>query len=116
MESLESLEKELGEQVRRLRLRQDITQAELAQRAGIHLNTVSMLERGRGSSLGTLVAVLDVLGASGWLLTLAPEPSVSPVALLRGERTDPRRRATSRAVPGGGRGQGRPARGERSTT
>jgi transcriptional regulator with XRE-family HTH domain len=87
----------LGEQVRAVRLRANRTQADVAREAGVSLSALRGLESGAGSSLGTLVAVTRALGRSDWLTQFAPAaPSVSPMALLRGEESSsarPRRRA-----------------------
>ena len=47
-------EVELGRQVRALRLRQDLTQQQVADRAGIALNAVKNLESGKGATLHSL--------------------------------------------------------------
>jgi transcriptional regulator with XRE-family HTH domain len=56
-------------------------QEELADRAGLSLPTVSRLEAGKGSSLTTLIKVLQVLKEEAWLERLAPEVSISPIQL-----------------------------------
>jgi transcriptional regulator with XRE-family HTH domain len=77
-------EKRLGSDVRRLRIRQHWTQAELARHSNVSLSSVQGLERGRGSTLSTLIRVVRALGRTEWLSSLAPEESkVSPIQLLR---------------------------------
>lgn len=77
-------ERRIGGEVRSLRLRQRLTQAELAQRANISLSAVKYLETGRGSSLASLIRIARVLGRTDWLASFAPpEPAVSPLAMLR---------------------------------
>jgi transcriptional regulator with XRE-family HTH domain len=85
-------EVELGRQVRTLRLRQDLNQRQLAERAGIAVNAVKNLESGKGATLGTLTKALRVLNRVEWLNTLAPAVSVSPIQMLRTRA--PRQRAT----------------------
>jgi transcriptional regulator with XRE-family HTH domain len=87
-----SLETELGRQVRVLRLRLNLNQRQLAERAGIALNVVKNLESGKGSTLRSLAQVLRVLDREEWLGTLAPAVSISPVQMLRTKA--PRRRAS----------------------
>ena len=74
---------ELGKQLRALRLRQNIDQRKLAERAGAALNAVKNLEAGKGASLTSLVKVLRTLGRADWLSTLAPAVSISPLQMLK---------------------------------
>ena len=53
----EEIEAEIGRQLRDLRLRQNIDQRRLAERAGVALNAVKNLESGRGATLTSLVKV-----------------------------------------------------------
>ena len=76
-------EVELGKQLRALRLRQNIDQRKLAERAGAALNAVKNLEAGKGASLTSLVKVLRTLGRADWLSTLAPAVSISPLQMLK---------------------------------
>ena len=95
--TVEQLEALLGEQVRRARIGRDLDQATLADLAGVSVRAVSNLERGQGSSVRSLVAVLRALGRTDWLETLAPAVAVSPMQLLRSkQRTPPPRRRVSR--------------------
>ena len=88
------IEAELGHQVRALRLRQNLNQRQMAERAGIALNAVKNLESGRGATLRTLTQTLRVLNRAEWLTTLAPAVSISPVQMLRTRA--PRQRASPR--------------------
>jgi transcriptional regulator with XRE-family HTH domain len=94
METAADLEAELGRQVRSLRLRQDLDQQQVADRAGIALNAVKNLESGKGATLRTLTRTLRVLNRADWLTTLAPAVSISPVQMLRSKA--PRQRASRR--------------------
>jgi transcriptional regulator with XRE-family HTH domain len=87
-------EAELGQQVRALRLRQNIDQRQLAERAGIALNAVKNLETGKGATVRSLVSVLRALNRADWLRALAPTVSISPVQMLKTKA--PRRRASSK--------------------
>lgn len=88
----DELEAELGEHIRALRLRQDLDQQQLADRAGIALNAVKNLESGKGATLRSLVKALRVLNRGDWLRSLAPPVSISPVQMLKAR--SPRRRAS----------------------
>ena len=92
MKNASEVEAELGRQVRTLRLRQDLNQQELAERAGIAVNAVKNLESGKGATLRTLTQTLRALDRVEWLNTLAPAVSISPIQMLRTRA--PRRRAT----------------------
>jgi transcriptional regulator with XRE-family HTH domain len=52
----------LGSAITMARAEIEMTQAVLARKAGVCVNTVSNLENGRSVSTGTLEAVLQVLG------------------------------------------------------
>jgi transcriptional regulator with XRE-family HTH domain len=96
--TVDEWEEAFGEQVRRLRLSRNIDQATLAELADISVGAVSNLERGKGSSLKTLVAILRALDRTDWLESLAPAVAVSPMQMLRAKQKEPqqRMRATSR--------------------
>lgn len=81
----EELEAELGQQLRDLRLRQNINQQQLAVQAGVALNAVKNLEGGSGATVSSLVKILRALGRAEWLHTLAPAISVSPLQMLKGK-------------------------------
>lgn len=53
--------RQLGENVRRVRLAQGRTQAELGAMAGVEHRTVQRVEAGATASLGTIVAIADAL-------------------------------------------------------
>lgn len=92
MKNPRDLEAELGGQIRALRLRQDLNQQQVAERAGIALSAVKNLEQGKGATLRTLTQALRVLDRTDWLNTLAPAVSISPVNMLRTKA--PRQRAS----------------------
>ncbi len=82
--STKDLEIELGREVRRLRLRQNLTQRQLADDANVSLSALKNLEAGRGSRVRTLILVARALGRTDWLESFAPpEPSISPMQMLR---------------------------------
>ena len=91
------LELDLGRQLRALRLRQNLKQDQLAERAGIALNAVKNLESGKGATVRSLVRVLRVLDRTGWLTTLAPAVTISPIQMLQARA--PRQRASRRHLP-----------------
>ena len=76
-------ERHIGEQVKTLRIRKNLTQEELAARAKISKSALCNLECGKGSTVKTLVSALNTLGETAWLENLAPEIAVSPIQLVR---------------------------------
>ena len=89
--TVSDLEAQLGTNLRQLRLDRNLEQATLAERAGIGLRSLQRLELGRGSTTHTLLSVVRALGREEWLKTIAPVPTINPLALPRGNQ--PRRRA-----------------------
>ena len=86
----DELEQRLGERLRGLRIRRDLTQAELAEAANVSLGALKRLERGMGSTTTTLVSVLRALDQERWIDTLGPTPSrFNPLDVLeaRNRRT-----------------------------
>ena len=87
---------ELGERLARARIDRGLTQAALAQEAGVAKRTVERIEAGKPSEIGTLIRLLRVLGLGAGLDQLIPEAGPSPMALLkshgRARRRAPRRR------------------------
>lgn len=92
----------IGERIQRERLNQNLTQQELAERAGLGVRTVRSLEAGQKPTVETLIRVLRALGRLATLNTFLPEPGPSPLQLARlqgrerqratGHRRDPSRK------------------------
>lgn len=74
-----SVIRELGGRARQERLRRNLTQATVAERAGIGTATLKRLEDGNDVSLSTIVAVLRVLGGIDALDAILPTPLTSPL-------------------------------------
>jgi transcriptional regulator with XRE-family HTH domain len=77
------LQREMGEAVRRLRVRQGLTQAEAASKAGVALRSYAALEGAGNSSLRTFVRALNAFQATDVIGKIAPQSEVSPLAILR---------------------------------
>ena len=93
--TIEEFEALMGEQLKALRLRQNIDQATLAMRAGCSVSALKNLEYGAGSTLRTLISVVRTLGREDWLRNVAPGPTISPVSMLKPGQTRQRARRSS---------------------
>ena len=89
---------DLGEQMRALRLRADLDQISLAERAGVGLSAVKNIESGKGATLKTLIKILRALDRADWLASLAPSVSISPLQMLKSK--PPRQRASRKRSQG----------------
>lgn len=91
--------RELGERIRNLRLRKNITQEDLAARSLLAVGTIKSLEAGKGK-LSTLVAVLRELGALDQLDGFIPPVTISPIKMAEANKKSSRDRvrATSRVL------------------
>lgn len=87
----------VGEQVRTARIAADLDQGRLAALADVSVGALSNLERGKGSSLKTVVAVVRALERTEWLESLAPAVTVSPMQMLRAKQQAPRPRVRVRS-------------------
>lgn len=82
----------LGDQLRDLRLAQNLGQVELATRAGVARSAVQNLEAGRGNTT-TLVRVVRALGREDWLTSLNAQPTINPLHMVQQKK---RQRASRR--------------------
>jgi transcriptional regulator with XRE-family HTH domain len=96
--AVDELERALGRQFRILRIQQDLSQAELADRANVSIGALRHLESGHGVTTTTLVKVVRALDRQAWLEDLAPSPTFSPIALLEQRREVERAAANPRRV------------------
>lgn len=87
--------RDLGARLRQARLRRNLSQQELADKAGLNRTTISEYERGGSTSTLTLVQVLRALEMLDELAAFLPDPGPSPLELAR-RRGRQRQRATGR--------------------
>ncbi len=87
--------RDLGQRLRQARLRSNLSQQELADRAGLNRTTVSEFERGASTSTLTLVQVLRALEMLDELAGFLPDPGPSPLELARNQGHQ-RQRASGR--------------------
>ena len=74
---------EIGTRLKRRRLNMDRSQKEIADRAGIGINSVARLEDGKGATLANFIRVLNALEALDSLDAFLPAPASSPIHLAK---------------------------------
>lgn len=79
----EAILAELGERLASRRIELELTQAEVAEQAGIAKRTLERMEAGHSSQLPSLVRVLRVLDAMPGLEGLVPASGPRPMDQLR---------------------------------
>jgi len=87
---------EIGERIRRHRLNRNLSQKEVAERAGIGLASIARLEDGKGSTLSNLIRVLTALDVLDSLDAFLPVPPISPIQLAKLHGKE-RRKASKKA-------------------
>ena len=90
---------ELGGRLARIRLERNLTQAQLAEQAGVSKRTIERLESGAvATQLSGFIRVCRVLDVLERLDALISEPVPSPVAQLKLRGRQRRRASTAKAV------------------
>ncbi|MCY4326987.1 MAG: helix-turn-helix transcriptional regulator [Rhodobacteraceae bacterium] len=87
-------ERIVGQRVERLRLSRNITQADLAEQAGIGIRTLRRLEAGEGGTLDTFFRILSALKLDGNVELLIPDPAIRPIERVQMKGNE-RKRASS---------------------
>lgn len=72
------IQKKIGERFKSLRLRQNITQTNLADESQVSLSSIKKIEKGEIGSFDTFVRVLRTLGKLDVLQPLVEEEKMSP--------------------------------------
>ena len=75
--------REFGDRIARRRLDLQMTQAELAEQAGVAKRTVERAEDGASAQMASIVKILRVLDLLPGLNSLIPEVGPGPMALLK---------------------------------
>lgn len=89
---------EIGERVTRRRIELQLTQANLAEQAGIAKRTVERIEAGGSTQTASMIRVFRVLQLMPGLDRLIPEAVPRPIDLLK-SKGKVRQRASSRRRP-----------------
>jgi transcriptional regulator with XRE-family HTH domain len=85
----------IGKRLARRRLELELTQAQLAEQAGVGKRTVERIEAGESTQTATLIRIVRILGLLDNLAAFIPEPGPRPLDLLKLKGKE-RRRASSR--------------------
>lgn len=103
-QTIDELQRDLGERLRRLRLSRNLDQLETAARAQVSEKALRNLEAGQGSNVHTLLSVLKALDALDALNALAPRTAISPLAMLERSKAPQRvrRQRKQRAIDSAG--------------
>lgn len=83
------IEAVLCKRLESIRLSRNMTQAQLAEEAGVSPRTIGRLEKGQGVSMDTFIRIMMALSIQQSLETLLPDPTVRPierVGMSAGER------------------------------
>jgi len=94
----EAILAELGERVARRRLDLQLTQADVAEQAGIAKRTVERIEAGASAQMSSFIRMLRVLDLLQGLERMVPEAGPRPMDLLK-RKGRVRQRASSRRGP-----------------
>ena len=86
---------EIGNRIARYRIDQQVTQADLAEQAGVSKRTVERVEAGASVQFSTIIRILRVLDLLQGLDRMIYEPPPRPLDLLK-NKGKVRQRASSR--------------------
>lgn len=100
LQTEEAVLKELGKRLARQRLDRRITQADLAQEAGVSKRTVERIEAGHSAQFSTIIRILRILDLLPTLDRLIPEPVPRPLDLLKHKGKMRQRASTGRRSDG----------------
>jgi len=89
-----ALLEKIGQFVQQTRLRQNKSQQQVADAAGVNRSTLSQVENGRGGTLLSLIQILRVLNQMSFLKVFQVEEKVSPMYLAKLEMKKRRRART----------------------
>lgn len=93
-----AIAEELGDRLRSARLNANLTQAEVASRAGLSRPTVVAAEQGR-VQLENLIAILVAMGMTNQLDAFLPVQEISPLQLAKLRGRERQRASRARRSP-----------------
>ncbi|PCJ81093.1 MAG: transcriptional regulator [Bacteroidetes bacterium] len=74
---------EITGRVKQRRLNLNMTQGDVAQKSGLHAQTIKNFEQGKSIKLKTLIRIMRVLGELDSLDHFLPQKGASPIELLK---------------------------------
>lgn len=94
--TIDAILKELGARVERRRINMQITQAVLAEEAGLSKRTVERIEAGKTSQMSSFIRILRVLDLLQGLEALMPAEGISPIELVKTKKYNRKRASGSK--------------------
>ena len=92
----EAIIAELGSRIAHRRIEMSMTQAKAAEQAGVGKRTIERIEAGGDTQLTTLIRLIRILGLTDQLDQLIPEPTTTPIEMLRQKQPKKRKRASTK--------------------
>ena len=84
--SNEEFLREFGKRIREVRVDMDMTQSEVAKKAGVTSKTIGRIENGEDLAVSTMLNVLRALGMVQNIDALVPEPTARPSVLIANDK------------------------------
>jgi transcriptional regulator with XRE-family HTH domain len=88
----------LGTRLAKARLDRNLTQAQLAENAGVSKRTVERIEAGESAQLASFIRLCRALDLVDYFEMLVPETPLSPIAQLKARGKSPQRARTERSA------------------
>ncbi|MBI5556411.1 MAG: helix-turn-helix transcriptional regulator [Deltaproteobacteria bacterium] len=95
---------EIGKRIARCRLDRQLTQADMAEQAGVSKRTVERIEAGASAQISTIIRILRALNLLPGVERLIPEPGPRPMELLKLKGKERQRASAPRKVKQSGKG------------
>lgn len=90
-----TIERDICTKLERIRLLKNISQAKLAEAAGVSRRTISRMENGGGISLDTFIRVMQVLNLTDHLTAMLPNADIRPIERVGRKGKGERKNASS---------------------
>lgn len=90
---------EMGQRLARVRINNQLTQAALAEQAGVSKRTIERIEAGESAQLSSLIRILRILDLLAGIDMLLPEAGPRPMDLLKLQGKVRRRASSPRSAP-----------------
>ena len=91
----EIIERDICKKLEQIRLLKNISQAKLAEAAGVSRRTISRMENGGGISLDTFIRIMQVLNLTDHLTAMLPNSDIRPVERVGRKGKGERKNASS---------------------